>query len=292
MPDRACFRFVDGLEQAAASIGRLVTGAPTRAATLYETFLAGCYEKAEEVGDSSGSFGTFVQTLICGWITARQAAGACPQQTATLLLTWMDTDQYGFCNQLERQAATALHEAGLAALTNQIQARFDAAAQATAASDASDRTNQYARRRWAEALRTLHATRNDLDAYLALAQQTGLTAEDCLTLANMLTTQGNPTQALSWVERGLVLDAQASYGSFAGHSLAEAPVRSQHKRFGDVAAVWSVLDGLDVVGLVDDVVPRHAHAGASVGTYLALATLNRVVEPRSKRAFADWWVVS
>jgi transposase len=70
------------------------------------------------------------------------------------------------------------------------------------------------------------------------------------------------------------------------------PVRCQHKRFGDVAAVWSILDGLDVVGLVDDVVPRHANAGASVGTYLALATLNRVVDPRSKRAFADWWTTT
>jgi transposase len=70
------------------------------------------------------------------------------------------------------------------------------------------------------------------------------------------------------------------------------PVRSQHRRFGDVAAVWSILDGLDVVGLVDDVVRRHAHAGASVGTYLALATLNRVVDPRSKRAFADWWATT
>lgn len=70
------------------------------------------------------------------------------------------------------------------------------------------------------------------------------------------------------------------------------PVRSQHKRFGDVAAVWSILEALDVVGLVDDVVPRHAHAGASVGTYLALATLNRVVDPCSKRAFADWWATT
>lgn len=70
------------------------------------------------------------------------------------------------------------------------------------------------------------------------------------------------------------------------------PVRSQHKRFGDVAAVWSVLDDLDVVGVIDDVVPRHAHAGASVGTYLALATLNRVVDPCSKRAFADWWATT
>jgi transposase len=70
------------------------------------------------------------------------------------------------------------------------------------------------------------------------------------------------------------------------------PVRSQHRRFGDVAAVWSVLADLDVVGLVDDVVARYANAGASVGTYLALATLNRVVDPCSKRAFADWWATT
>jgi hypothetical protein len=225
VPDRACFRFVDGLEHAAASIGRLVPGEPARAATLYETFLAGRYEKAEEVDDSSGSFGTFAQTLICGWITARQAAGARPQQTATRLLTWMDTDQYGFCHQLERQAAAALDAAGLAAFTDQIQARLDAAAHAAAVSEGSDRANQYAGRRWAQALRTLHATRNDLHAYLALAEQTGLTPDDCLTLANMLAHRGQPAQALSWVERGLALEAQSSYGSFAGHSLAELKPR-------------------------------------------------------------------
>lgn len=225
VPDRAAFRFVDGLEQVAASIGRLVTGESVRAATLYETFLAGCCEKADEVDDSSGSFGEFAQTLICGWITARQAAGARPQQTATRLLSWMDTDQYGFCHQLERQAATTLDAAGLAAFTDQIQTRFDATAHAATVSDGSDRANHSARRRWAQALRTLHATRNDLHGYLALAQQTGLSAEDYLTLASMLATQGDPAQALSWVERGLALEAQASYGSFAGGSLAELKPR-------------------------------------------------------------------
>ncbi|MGH4011375.1 MAG: hypothetical protein ACRDTH_24965 [Pseudonocardiaceae bacterium] len=29
--------------------------------------------------------------------------------------------------------------------------------------------------------------------------------------------------------------------------------------------------------------------GVSVGTYLGLAALNRVCEPKSKRAFVDWW---
>ena len=67
------------------------------------------------------------------------------------------------------------------------------------------------------------------------------------------------------------------------------PARSQHKRFGDLAAVWSTLDRLGVVGIVDEVAPRHANAAASVGTYIALACANRIVDPCSKREFADWW---
>jgi transposase len=67
------------------------------------------------------------------------------------------------------------------------------------------------------------------------------------------------------------------------------PVRTQHKSFGDLAAVWSVLERLDVAGIIDAVVPRYANAAASVGTYIALATANRIVAPCSKLAFADWW---
>jgi transposase len=68
------------------------------------------------------------------------------------------------------------------------------------------------------------------------------------------------------------------------------PDRSQHLFFGDVAAVWGMLDRLGVVGIIDDVVgSRRSDAGASVGTYIALAALNRVVAPCSKLAFADWW---
>ena len=71
-----------------------------------------------------------------------------------------------------------------------------------------------------------------------------------------------------------------------------APVRSQHKQFGDLAAVWSVLERLEVAGIVDAVAPRRSHAGASVGTYIALAVANRVVAPCSKLQFADWWATT
>jgi transposase len=70
------------------------------------------------------------------------------------------------------------------------------------------------------------------------------------------------------------------------------PVRSQHRRFGDLAAVWSMLEDLDVAGVIDTVVPRRADAAASVGTYLALATANRIVDPCSKLAFSDWWATT
>ncbi|MHB1785427.1 MAG: IS1634 family transposase [Acidimicrobiales bacterium] len=68
------------------------------------------------------------------------------------------------------------------------------------------------------------------------------------------------------------------------------PDRSAHLGFGDVAAVWGMLDRLGVVGIIDDVVgSRRSDAAASVGTYIALAALNRVVAPCSKLAFAHWW---
>ncbi len=67
------------------------------------------------------------------------------------------------------------------------------------------------------------------------------------------------------------------------------PVRTRHKSFGDLAAVWSVLERLNVAGVIDAAVPRYANAAASVGTYICLATANRIVAPCSKLAFADWW---
>jgi transposase len=68
------------------------------------------------------------------------------------------------------------------------------------------------------------------------------------------------------------------------------PDRSRHLAFGDVAAVWEMLRRLRVTEIVDEVVgARRADAGTSVGTYIALAALNRVVDPCSKLAFSDWW---
>jgi transposase len=71
------------------------------------------------------------------------------------------------------------------------------------------------------------------------------------------------------------------------------PARTQHLGFGDLAAVWGVLERLGVADVVDEVVgSRRSDAALSVGTYMALATLNRVVAPCSKLAFSDWWATT
>ena len=71
------------------------------------------------------------------------------------------------------------------------------------------------------------------------------------------------------------------------------PDRTRHIKFGALAAVWEILTRLDLVGVVDAVVgARRSDAAASVGTYIALATANRVVAPCSKLAFADWWATT
>jgi transposase len=71
------------------------------------------------------------------------------------------------------------------------------------------------------------------------------------------------------------------------------PERTRHLAFGAVAAVWGVLARLDVAGVVDDVIAcQPSGLPLSVGTYLALATLNRVVDPCSKLGFASWWATT
>ena len=68
------------------------------------------------------------------------------------------------------------------------------------------------------------------------------------------------------------------------------PGRTRHLAFGNVAAVWGLLSDLGVAAVIDEVSgARPGGLPLSPGTYLALAALNRVVDPCSKRGFAHWW---
>src|SRR6266567_4322043 len=68
------------------------------------------------------------------------------------------------------------------------------------------------------------------------------------------------------------------------------PGRTRHLDFGAVAAALGLLADLGVAAVIDEQTgARPPGLPLSPGTYLALAVLNRVVDPCSKRGFADWW---
>src|SRR2546429_6306074 len=66
------------------------------------------------------------------------------------------------------------------------------------------------------------------------------------------------------------------------------PERTRHLDFGAVAAAWGRLADLGLAAVIDEGT-RTGPSGVplSPGTYVALAALNRAVDPGSKRAFAD-----
>jgi hypothetical protein len=206
--DRACFSFVSSLEAVAGRIDILLKTDSARAAGLYEIFLAGCREKAEELDDSSGSFGQFAKVLICRWIKARQASGAPPDDTAATLLVWMDNDPYAFCYQIEKAVAEAFDKAGLAAFECLIRSRFEAIPS----------VERFDRRRWSDVLRAVYLAQRNPVAYEALAEQSGRDARDCLALAKIFVSR-KPDLALAWVDRGIDLERTTPHGSGAGYDL-------------------------------------------------------------------------
>ncbi len=211
--------FVDDVQEVANEVDKVIESEPERAADLYETFIAACHEKADEIDDSSGHFGMLVDDLFRGWIKARQAARADGNETAKSLLAWMEDDPYGFCHDLDRVAVKLLDKDGLNAFTRHVRVKFETAAKS--GNDDKEGFPGYARRRWGGVLKTLLAAQRNVDAYIVLCEETELGADECKAIAEMYRSRRRPKEALSWVERGLEITRSGAGISFADHELRE-----------------------------------------------------------------------
>lgn len=66
------------------------------------------------------------------------------------------------------------------------------------------------------------------------------------------------------------------------------PLYAEERDFAATAALWDVATKLNVVETVDRHAPKRSQ-GATVGQYMLLAAINRVLEPSSKSGLADWY---
>ena len=214
---KAAWSFVDDLREVANKVDKVIENEPERAAVLYETFIAAYHEKADEIDDSSGNFGMLVDDLFRGWIKACQAASADADETAKSLLGWMEDDPYGFCHDLDREAVKVLDKDGLDAFSRHVRAKFETSTKS--GNDDKERFPGYARRRWGGVLKTLLAARRNVDAYIALCEETELGAKDCKVVAEIYRSRRRPNKALDWVERGLDIARSDAVSSSADHEL-------------------------------------------------------------------------
>ena len=67
------------------------------------------------------------------------------------------------------------------------------------------------------------------------------------------------------------------------------PLETEVAAFADSAALFDIAQRLDLVPLLDSILPAKRHQGLSIGQYLLLAAINRAVSPTSKVQFADWY---
>lgn len=230
---RNSWEFVEGLEKVKEEIDRLIKTRPQQAIDLLETFIAGCYEKAEEIDDSGGSLGQFVEDLFCTWIKARQAAKADPHATVKQLLRWMDDDEYGFCHGIERNAVKVFNKTGLRAFAVVAREEFSKQLGDRRTRDHRDEGTpaSYKFRRLSAVLRAIYAEQQDADGYRAVTEETELTPSDCEAIAKIFQARRKPQEALNWVERGLGIKGDKYHGDGSSYSLAELK-RKLLKRLG------------------------------------------------------------
>jgi tetratricopeptide (TPR) repeat protein len=221
---RESWEFVSDLEDVKRRLDELVSqGESQRAVPLYEVFLAGCYEKADEIDDSDGALGDFYGHLFCSWILARQKAGLPAQETVDLILRCMKNDNYGFCFGIEKDVTLALNREGFRFFKKHFEDGFD---KAFAASGTKEQKVIYHYPRivysHADTLKDIYEAKKDSRSYLALCDKIGLAPKDCERIAGLQTAKRQYEAALAIVEKGLRLQPQRDWRNLGSHSLDHA----------------------------------------------------------------------
>jgi len=206
------WRFVQDLEEIKSKIDALLEqDQAQRALNLYEVFISGCYEKAEEMDDSGGNLGMFAQELFISWIKARQKAGCRPEETVKIILRWRDNDNYGFWYDIEEDVAKIFNKEGFLLFCKHYQARF-AKAYAPFQDQGPKYIYDYPSEVYlpARVLKKIYMAKKDITSYLALCERIAISPKDCENIATLYKDKRRFAEALEWIEKGLIWKRNAS----------------------------------------------------------------------------------
>lgn len=230
--NKAC-EFVQDLEDIGRKIEKLVkNGEATKAVPLYEILLAGCYNKAEEIDDSSGSLGMFFEEIFASWIRARQKAKCDPEETIHQILRWMENDDYGYCYNIEKKLVEAFNRQGLKIFENAVKLRFEKALiEEKPKMPLRIYDFSYAIRENAEILKCVYVEKKDITSYINLSEKIGVTPKDCENIAELHKAKKQFQKALMWIDKGLELEKESNWPNYSAWDL-DAKKRELQAKLG------------------------------------------------------------
>lgn len=68
----------------------------------------------------------------------------------------------------------------------------------------------------------------------------------------------------------------------------QEPLEVDALDFGAVAALWAQAKELNLIELIDQVIPQNSNREISVGTFLTIGAINRAINPKSKNGIGEW----
>ena len=221
IPYKYASDFILGLERVKSKIDTLLKNRKAmQAVPLYEVFLSGCYEKAEEIDDSGGDLGMFFEELFCSWIDARQKAKCDSKQTINQVLKWMENDEYGFCYNIEKSIVKIFCKNELKTFESIIKSRFDDAyVSESPKKDKRIYNYSYPVRKNTDILKIIYNEKKDIKSYLSLCEKVGTTPKDCEVIALLYKSIDNFQEALKWVEKGLKLEEKDNWQNESSYAL-------------------------------------------------------------------------
>lgn len=222
IPYRTNWTFIEGLQRIKSQIDNLVKqGDAAQAVSLYELFIAGCYEKMEELDDSGGNMGMFFEELFYSWVAARQSANLEPEETVNQILKMMDNDEYGLCYKIENKLAAILDKEEIFHFEEKVYTRFEEAflkkreSQKTIYDFSSEVRNN------ADILKAIYMAGKKTDEYLGLCEKIGITPKDCEAIANIYKTKKQWEKALYFVNKGLSLEKGKNWPNQSSFALSD-----------------------------------------------------------------------
>jgi len=215
IPYAAVPDFVQGLEEMKRSFRDLAAeGHPAEAAELLEEFIDRCIPRIERLDDSGGFFGPFVQDLYSalGEVLSRVPERD-PKLWARKTLKRLDSNHYGFEDNLLHDMAGALGPQGLKIIEKEIVRRYEKVRKETVKYAEPELLKQVGSPGWKlnGMLCDLADIRNDVDVFIALKEELGIHPSHCADIAKRLRDAGRQPEALSWVEKGLELTKPSGF---------------------------------------------------------------------------------